>query len=217
MSQSRIVTYTCPYCKRSFEMEIYESIHAQQDPDLRERCLSGDLFRISCPHCKRDFMVQFPLVYIDNANHFVIWLSDQPLPTVLEQTAANLAHKRYILRRCTTLQEFSEKIQVLEDGIDDRLVELAKYDSFIECLENKGIPKEEITGVEYQRVENEVMKINVRITQDRGMSFLIPMAGIQAEFEQDRDLFRVENSRFPQVNGAWIANIYQKAGSFQDH
>ena len=73
MSQSRTITYTCPYCGGTFETEIYESVHADKDPDLRERCLSGDLFRVFCPHCKHDFMIQFPLVYMDAPHRFVIW------------------------------------------------------------------------------------------------------------------------------------------------
>lgn len=217
MSQSRTITYTCPYCGGTFEAEIYESVHADKDPDLRERCLSGDLFRVFCPHCKHDFMIQFPLVYMDAPHRFVIWLSDQPLPQELDRAAAILAEKGYTLRRCTQLQAFSEKIQILEDGIDDRLVELAKYDSFIECLENKRVEEKDITGVEYQRVENEVMKINVRIRDDRGLSFLIPLAGIRDEFEQDRDLFRIDNRRFPQIDAAWLTAIYKKVNASDVH
>ena len=100
MSQSRTITYTCPYCGGTFETEIYESVHADKDPDLRERCLSGDLFRVFCPHCKHDFMIQFPLVYMDAPHRFVIWLSDQPLPQELDRPAAILAEKGYTLRRC---------------------------------------------------------------------------------------------------------------------
>ena len=67
MSVSRNVKYTCPYCGKEFEIEVWDSIDADEDPDLRDRCVSGDLFRVSCPHCKKEFMVQFPLVYIDRA------------------------------------------------------------------------------------------------------------------------------------------------------
>ena len=105
----------------------------------------------------------------------------------------------------------------MEDGIDDRLVELAKYDSFIECLENKRVEEKDITGVDYQRVENEVMKINVRIRDDRGLSFLIPLAGIRDEFEQDRDLFRIDNRRFPQIDAAWLTAIYKKVNASDVH
>ena len=62
----------------------------------------------------------------------------------------------------TTLQEFVEKIQIFEDEVDDRLVELAKYDSLIEFIDNRKGTAEDVTSIDYQKTENGVMKINVR-------------------------------------------------------
>ena len=76
MSQSRMIRYTCPYCGKTFETEIYDSVTADTDEDLRDRCVSGDLFRISCPKCKREFMIQYPLVYVDRRHRFA--QSDNP-------------------------------------------------------------------------------------------------------------------------------------------
>ena len=65
-----MIRYTCPYCGKTFETEIYDSVTADTDEDLRDRCVSGDLFRISCPKCKREFMIQYPLVYVDRRHRF---------------------------------------------------------------------------------------------------------------------------------------------------
>jgi len=73
------------------------------------------------------------------------------------------------------VQEFAEKIQIFEDGVDDIMVELAKYDSFIEYIDNKKGTAKDVTDIEYQHTENDVMKINVR-ADDKGMSFLIPIS-----------------------------------------
>ena len=72
MSNSETIKYTCPYCGKEFDVEIYNTVNVSQDPDLKERCMSGDIFRHSCPHCHSDFMIQNPLLYEDTEHRFII-------------------------------------------------------------------------------------------------------------------------------------------------
>ena len=44
MSQSQDIRYTCPYCHKEFDTTIYTAINAEQDPDLKEACISGECF-----------------------------------------------------------------------------------------------------------------------------------------------------------------------------
>jgi len=185
MSTAHEITYRCPYCGRDFTITVYDSVNAVTDPDLRERCISGDLFRHSCPHCKTDFMIQNPLVYSDPSRKFLLWLSNEE----------------------GTLQEFTEKIQVFEDGISDIVVELAKYDSFIEFIDTRNGNPEEVTSVEYQKCEDGVMKINVR-TDDKGLSFLIPTAMLEEEVRVQSDRYEADNSHFPRINSDWLISLF---------
>ncbi|MBO7702828.1 MAG: CpXC domain-containing protein [Solobacterium sp.] len=210
MSRSRTITYNCPYCGKAFETDIWDSITADEDSDLRDRCLSGDLFRLSCPRCKREFMIQYPLVYIDRSHRFVIWLSsDTTGGELIRKIVAPLAPQGYVLRRVPTLKEFTEKIQILEDGVDDRLVELAKYDSLIEFLDNKKGTAEEITSIDYQKYENGVLKIVVR-TDDKGLSFLIPAEMVKEEMEAGEGIYDIDNESFPVINADWIISLFQE-------
>ena len=210
MSKSRLVTYACPYCGKDFEATIYDMINVEEDPDLRDACVSGDLFRVSCPHCKKEFMNQFPLVYIDKPHRFVLWLSNDLPGSSLLQISKPLSDIGYTLRRCPTLHEFVEKIEILEDGVNDVLVELAKYDCFIEFIDNKKGTAEDVTSIEYQHINNGVMKINVR-ADDKGMSFHIPIAMMEEEMAENEELFEIDNERFPTINGDWIISLYQDA------
>jgi len=213
MSQSKTISYTCPYCGKVFETEIYESVTADTDEDLRDRCVSGDLFRISCPRCKREFMIQYPLVYVDRRHHFVIWLKqEEPGEAMVRDFAAPLVSAGYTLRRVTTLQEFVEKIQILEDEVDDRLVELAKYDSLIEFIDNRKGTAEDVTSIDYQKSTEGVIKINVR-TADRGMAFLIPIAMAEEELNADAERYAVDDSTFPVINADWIISLFQEPDS----
>ena len=118
MSNSETIKYTCPYCGKEFDVEIYNTVNVSQDPDLKERCMSGDIFRHSCPHCHSDFMIQNPLLYEDTEHRFIIWVSAKELGN-LSSFAKPLIAKGYTLRRCATVKEFVEKIQIFEDGAND--------------------------------------------------------------------------------------------------
>ncbi|MBQ1322048.1 MAG: CpXC domain-containing protein [Solobacterium sp.] len=206
MNETKTVKYTCPYCSREFEADIYDAVNAA-DRELRDRVVSGDLFRVSCPHCKKDFMIQYPLVYIDNEHRFLLWLSTQDAGEMLKGLTKPLTEQGYVLRRCETLAEMAEKIQILEDGVSDVMVELAKYDCFIEFIDNKKGKAEDVTSVEYQKTENEVMKINVR-TDDRGMAFLIPLQMLEEEMAQNPERYEVDNETIPVINSAWITSLF---------
>ena len=210
MSTSHEVTYRCPYCGREFNITVYDSVNAQNDPDLRESCISGDLFRHSCPHCKKEFMIQNPLVYSDPAGKFLIWLSSEEPAQELRALAEPLVKQGFTLRRCATLQEFTEKIQIFEDGVSDIAAELARYDSFIEFIDNRRGNPQDVTSVEYQKTEDGVMKINVR-TDDKGLSFLIPYALLEEEINAESDRFEVNDADFPCVNSEWMISLFTEA------
>lgn len=208
MSKTKEVRYSCPYCGREFDMTVYESVNTEQDPDLRDSCLSGDIFRHSCPHCHTEFMVQYPLVYADPARRFVLWLSQgSGEESAMRASARPLLRQGYRLRRCATVGEFTEKIQIFEDGVSDIAVELAKYDSFIEFIESRSGNPAEVTSVEYQSVNDGVMKINVR-TDDKGLSFLIPVDLLEEEIRAESDRFAVNEEDFPHINSDWIISLF---------
>ena len=212
MSSSHETEYRCPYCGKPFSITVYDSVSVKTDPDIRERCISGDIFRHSCPHCHTDFMIQADLLYLDSDRKFVIYLSSEPANETLNALGRPLREKGYTLRRTETLAEFTEKIQIFEDGISDITVELAKYDSFIEFIDNRNGRAEEVTSVEYQNCNDGVIKINVR-TDDKGLSFLIPSAMLDEEIRAEADRFDISDEVFPVINGDWLIDLFREDGN----
>lgn len=208
MSKSEEIKYTCPYCGKEFEIEIYHSVNTNEDPDLRERCISGDIFQHSCPHCHKDFMIQNPLLYEDPEHKFVLWVSGNDVGD-LSSLSKPLIEKGYTLRRCSTVKEFVEKIQIFEDGVDDIAVELAKYDSFIDFLDSRKGNPQDVTSIDYVYTKDDVMKIDIKM-DDRGMSFLIPLSGLKEELESNKELFEVDDSTFPCINNEWMISLFMK-------
>lgn len=210
MSESRIVKAKCPYCGHEFEYEIWDTVTADTDPDLRDRCVSGDLFSAACPHCHKQFMFQYPLIYIDQAHQFVLWLSPRDPGKNLSDTCRPLAEKGYTLRRCASVREFTQKIEILEDGADDVLVELAKFDAVIDFINNKNKKPEDIASVEYQRMENGTIVINLRTGEegDQGWSEHFPIKMLKEEIEESDKMEQPDNENFPLVNEDWIVSMF---------
>ena len=89
-------------------------------------------------------------------------------------------------------------------------MELAKYDSFIEFIDNRRGNPADVTSVEYQRVNDGVMKINVR-TDDKGLSFLIPMDLLEEEIRAESDRFAINEEEFPLINSDWIISLFMES------
>ena len=107
MKEPVTAMYSCPYCGREFEVETYQSINAEEE-DLRDRCVSGDLFRVSCPHCKKEYMIQYPFVYLDRKHKFVLWISDREVPASVRSISDPLHLQGYRFRRVPALKELPE-------------------------------------------------------------------------------------------------------------
>ncbi len=207
MSNYQEIEYTCPYCKKTFQLQVYDTVTASQDEDLRDRCVSGDIFRHTCPHCHTDFMLQNELLYADSEHKFLIYVSANEPNENMKALVAPLKANHYTIRRCATIQEFTEKIQILEDGVNDVIVELAKYDSFIEYLDNRKGNPEDITFIGYQGVNDDVMKIQIRMG-DKGLSFLIPLAGMEEELKQTPEIQKEMEKDFACINQDWIIHLF---------
>ena len=62
-------------------------------------------------------MIQNQMFYSDADRKFVLWLSQNDVGANLTEFAEPLIKQGYRLRRCATIQEFIEKIEIFEDGM----------------------------------------------------------------------------------------------------
>lgn len=117
----------CAGCGECCELEVPQSIDAQQSPELKSKILDGSLFTWQCPECGKVNLLQYPLLYHDPSEHLIVILSQQPL------SAEGLA-EGYTGRITSTPGEFIEKIKIFDAGLDDVVVEMVK---FVTCSEMK--------------------------------------------------------------------------------
>jgi hypothetical protein len=129
----------CPNCKHDNEVETYETI-TSHDRQLRERLVSGALWTWRCANCAKDTVSLYPVLYHDMRAWCMIYYLDRRMtddPRIIERmvpaadqlTALRRFNANYRFRLCRSLDDFIEKIRILEAGLDDRAVE------YLKCLD----------------------------------------------------------------------------------
>lgn len=114
---------TCPHCKAESEHKTLEHINIDRSPALRSSVQDLSCFRVKCPNCGETALAVHPCLYHDMSNQFMVWLwpEEQAAPKADFDPLAG-----YTLRLTDSMNAFREKITVLEQGLDDRAVELMK-------------------------------------------------------------------------------------------
>lgn len=140
MSRYHTETITCPKCGAEGEFRIWDSVNTTLDPELKEKVRSGELFVWTCPGCGSKITVDYPTLYHQMEDRVMIYYA----PNEMEETAAALKglfrdadgefkeikeinlDYNYTKRVVATKNQFREKLVILDEGLDDRVVELTK-------------------------------------------------------------------------------------------
>jgi len=128
MSIPRDEIVTCPICGRRFETTLWETVNCEIDADLPQKLISGEFFSRVCPGCRETIHIEHPLLYNDlNHDTFVqVAQSEEDYRSALEQGdyITSMIPNFRVVRSTAAL---SEKVTALENGLDDRVIELCRY------------------------------------------------------------------------------------------
>lgn len=114
----------CPHCHAEYNFTPQERVNIARFPVLREQIQNLSLFRATCPNCGETMLVLHPCLYHDMVNRFMVWLwvdQKEPIPQADFDPLAG-----YTLRVVDSMNAFREKILLLEQGLDDRAIEIMK-------------------------------------------------------------------------------------------
>ncbi|MCE1254790.1 MAG: CpXC domain-containing protein [Anaerolineae bacterium] len=123
---------SCPRCRQPIMAQIEQLFDVNEDPQAKQRLLSGQANYVRCPHCGYEGMLSLPIVYHDNSKELLLTYfppdlgvsvneQEKLLGPMITKTVNRLApeqRKAYVLRPqgMLTMQTMIEK--VLEgDGI----------------------------------------------------------------------------------------------------
>lgn len=117
-------------CGERYRTATYPLVNVSKNPELREKVLDESLFVRTCPACGRAILLSGRCLYHDEDNGFLIyWIPGFRGPMPDEAAALDREYPEFaaLTRRIVpTLNQLKEKLLILEAGIDDRAVELAK-------------------------------------------------------------------------------------------
>ena len=138
----------CPHCNRTSLFNIWSSINTKTDPATYSQVRDLSLFKFRCPYCEKTEIVHYPFLYHQMESAVMIYYQpkgdelaetqnmfedvnaeafgnpDAGQDEIQDMLKNALAGYRY--RVVTTLEDFLEKLAILDAGVDDRIVELTK-------------------------------------------------------------------------------------------
>ena len=123
MSTAITKDIVCPTCGQTQKLELYTSINAEENPELRRDILRESVFDWECRHCGYTAQMAYPTIYHDPARGFMICLRPSGAVSKVETIPAV---QNLIKRSVKNPQELKEKILIFEAGLDDAAVELVK-------------------------------------------------------------------------------------------
>ena len=121
----------CPSCQNTWKQVIHSSANVTLDPTLKERVLSGDIFKFKCPQCGQVTHAQYDCLYHDMSKALMISLTsaadlDQKTQALGGALGAIPTRDLYVLRIVHSVQDLWEKIFIFDAELNDGIVELMK-------------------------------------------------------------------------------------------
>ena len=143
MSISKTVNISCPSCGTQQNVQLYEAINIQSDPQLKDALMHNQLNRVECNDCKLSFRIDLPLLYNDPEQNILIhWVpetAEADREAILEEFEQSLEQMNEIMpsdvelpsvRLVLSRVELVELIYLLEANMNHRVVEYVKYSIF---------------------------------------------------------------------------------------
>lgn len=149
--ENKKYTIKCPQCGADVEVSRPAIINVQNDPEYKVKVLTGELFSEKCPKCGQGLQVVSRITYHDMDKRLMVYFrpvtSQEELKTfdyeaIRSAIEDNFKAPNYAIRVVTTVNELMEKIKIAEFGLNDGVIEIAKFvyfDIFTKQFENIGV------------------------------------------------------------------------------
>lgn len=190
-----LIELRCPMCGAIFhkksETLLLHGFASYEEAKLRD----GTFFIAHCPICGKESKILHNFLYIDKEHHFAILVKAKK--DMMERDQELYARDAHLIKRYVSNVDYiAEKIRILEDGLDDRSIEILKLKLF-------------------QRYQQKTVDIKEVIYHDRDRQSLTLWFDIlyndrediiaveQISYEQIRKKLPVEGTRFVEIDRDW--------------
>ena len=122
MSKYHTTEIVCPACKKPYNIQIWDSVNAQINPEKKEEILSNTFYKTICPHCNEETDCVYDFLYHDmNKKYMISMLQGYPQDMLKEITKSG-----YSLRKVDGINQLIEKIRIFDAGLNYIVVEIMK-------------------------------------------------------------------------------------------
>ena len=134
MSKTHIENVKCPKCQAVSEMTIWEFIDTSNDPQMKAQVRNGDAFRFHCKSCGNAPLIFYPTIYHQvNEKYLISYVPGDPSSAETYMKDINKDNESgydfdngYTKRVVSDMNQLREKLVILDEGLDDRIIELMK-------------------------------------------------------------------------------------------
>lgn len=130
MEKEKIITYKCKECGQVATLRLPQIIQEDKRTEVEDM----SFFKWTCTSCKHVWKLLYPSIYVNEKDKILVWFLNELQDINQLEAELDMEFRKKTLgftkRFCNTLEEFSEKVRVLENGLDDRTIELLKIMTF---------------------------------------------------------------------------------------
>ncbi len=138
LMKSILVEITCPTCLWHTHKSSDTVVIPEFEPDLKQQLEQEEFYAFTCPRCGTRISFFHTCIYPDKQHHFVLLMKSEKEKKAADHHlyADMSATKRYI----SDARDIAEKIHILEEGFDDRVIEILKLKVYIYLKKQQRYP-----------------------------------------------------------------------------
>ncbi|WP_295070256.1 CpXC domain-containing protein [Ruminococcus sp.] len=144
MSKSHMEKIKCPKCSHESEMLVWETMDTKTDPQIKDMIRSGEVFAWRCPHCDNKSLIFYPTLYHQVKEKYLLcYIPGNPTSAVEYMKTINENNEsgydfndNYTKRVVSDINQLREKLMILDEGLDDRILEIMKVFAIAELQKN---------------------------------------------------------------------------------
>lgn len=211
----------CPDCGQLEEMTVWQSITANDSPDLKDDLLKGKINIFRCPSCGQTALVPVPVLYTDRERNLIISFSPcseaeekqrifEGIRTASKESGELAEFEGCNLRFVSAYNDFLEKILIFDNGLHDKAVEVLKLFVLMQDSE-----KMERRVCIFGKKENDSIEFMVQDKEEgRLYTSCVPMETYNTIYEQlSKSGVKYKSFDWEIIDGEYAAKLLRGANN----
>jgi ribosomal protein L40E len=143
----------CNRCGARQEVAVHDSINVRETPELKAQVLDGSLFVWECPSCGARNLIRSQTLYHDPDEKLMVWVTSgsEGLESRVRAAYSGMDEMNgYTARFVDDAGSLIEKVKVFDAGLDDIVMEMAKFVTRMEIAGGRQDRADDILGATFR-------------------------------------------------------------------